>query len=118
MTEQNPYAAPAPTQEEMTSRSTAMPQTLRAAVWQGVKVGFRWGSRIGLLVMALLFAVLVVAFLGAIWQGLPTPDITWLDIIPTVVVFWGFCSVVGIVAGTIISSAAYLLRKGIAAWRR
>ncbi|HBO44554.1 MAG TPA: hypothetical protein DD670_11590 [Planctomycetaceae bacterium] len=118
MTDQNPYAAPAPTPEELPRPLKPMPQTLRAAVWQGLKVGFKWGTIVAIGLIALAFVIRLVISIMAIWQHARMPSVIWLDFVGGAVTIYGVCSVLGTIAGVIISSFAYLLRKGIAALHR
>ena len=118
MTDQNPYAAPEPTLEELPGLLKPEPQSLRQAAWQGLKVGFKWGTVVAIGLIALTFVIRLVISIMAIWQHARMPSVIWLDFVGAAVTVYCVCSVLGTIAGVIISSFAYLLRKGIAALHR
>ena len=63
MTERNPYAAPAPTPEELPEPSRSVPMTFREASWQRIRTALRWGTWIWLVYIIVMTTICLWIFL-------------------------------------------------------
>jgi hypothetical protein len=110
---ENPYATPNLDNDTL----RVVEQTFRQALWQGILVGFKWGSRIalGLCLVGVLFFAGTLFRDWAIHGNMPE-DIRgnlWIVLFSTigqVVGIYVLCCVIGILAGLMASAGSHITK--------
>jgi hypothetical protein len=116
MNEQNPYASPNTSAEDLENQAELPPESLRQASWQGLKLGFKWGNRAGLIVSGLVLLLLVLVGRATYWwvhDGVSPDRAFGRMLAPMLIVVWIYAIICGMssIAGVCVASAVHVLRR-------
>ena len=124
MNEQNPYQAPDQVDEAL-KPGDLVPQTFRQALWQGGKLGFKWGNRAGLVVTGLLIVILSVAVIALVLKKLGSSGwldsrilLMWLTSLGYSLLFYLIICIGSVFASLVICTVAHVVRMGFGWVRR
>lgn len=121
----NPYAPPDLVDEELSKTVVPVPQSFRQALLQGLKLGFKWGNRIGLALCSLnvIFVLFIWVYRFAVSKNPGSFLISkyWWQLLKfigmSVGLYFHFC-IMSIIIATLICVIVYFLRKASNRLRR
>jgi len=119
MDDKNPYASPTPLEEVASKTASLVPQSFGQAARQGVRLGFKWGNRVGLTFCGLSFLALVGITILRAAKGLPVLSdlrisLELLKGLGMFLLLYGYICLLSVTFAVVICMTAHGVRKG---WR-